>query len=145
MTPALAVLPVVAAGVLVLLAAVGVLAAALIQRKADDLIPQFSGSFTPKEKLSSLALSLQGQSSDVVARVMQNPTVQQWLKDAVSWVAEPYKTGVSAQASKEDQRAADDASQRLADVTSGLPPAYVTQIVQQSMPTIQKIAGVDAS
>lgn len=116
-----------------------------IQRKADDLIPQFSGSFTPKEKLSSLALSLQGQSSDVVARVMQNPTVQQWLKDAVSWVAEPYKTGVSPQASKEDQLAADDASQRLADVTSGLPPAYVTQIVQQSMPTIQKIAGVDAN
>lgn len=115
-----------------------------VQRKADDLIPQFYGSFTPKEKLNSLASSLKGQSADVVQRVMQNRTVQQWMKDAASWVSEPYK-GVSAQAAKENQQAALDASQRLADVTAGLPPDYVAQIVQQSMPTIQKVAGVDAN
>jgi len=115
-----------------------------VQRKADDLIPQFYGNFTPKEKLDSLKMSLQGQSPEVVARVMQDPSVQKMLQDGAKWVDEPYK-GVSADAAKENQRAALDASQRLADLTSGLPPEYATVIVQQSMPTIQKIAGVDAN
>ncbi|MEA3180057.1 MAG: hypothetical protein QOI59_3580 [Gammaproteobacteria bacterium] len=115
-----------------------------VQRKADDLIPQFYGNFTPKEKLDSLKGSLQGQSPEVVARVMQNPSVQRMLQDGAKWVDEPYK-GVSADQAKENQQAAGDASQRLADLTSGLPPAYAAAIVQQSLPTIQKIAGVDAN
>jgi hypothetical protein len=114
-----------------------------IQRQADDLIPQFYGSFTPKDKLNSLMQSLQGEPAAVVDRVMQNPSVQQWLTDAVSWVAEPYK-GVSAQDAKENQQAAADTAQNLADVTSGLPPAYAARVVQQSMPAIEKITGVDA-
>jgi hypothetical protein len=114
-----------------------------IQRQADDLIPQFYGSFTPKDKLNSLMQSLQGEPAAVVDRAMQNPTVQQWLEDAVSWVAEPYE-GVSAQSVKENQQAAADTAQRLADVTSGLPPAYAARVVQQSMPAIEKVAGVDA-
>jgi hypothetical protein len=115
-----------------------------VQRKADDLIPQFYGNFTPQEKLDSLKLSLQGQSPEVVARVMQNTSVQRMLQDAAKWVAEPYN-GVSANDAKENQQAALDASQRLADLTSGLPPAYAATIVQQSLPTIQTIAGVDAN
>lgn len=115
-----------------------------VQRKADDLIPQFYGNFTPQEKLDSLKSSLQGQSPEVVARVMQDPSVQKMLQDGARWVDEPYK-GVSANDAKENQQAARDASQRLADLTSGLPPEYATVIVQQSLPTIQKIAGVDAN
>jgi hypothetical protein len=115
-----------------------------VQRKADDLIPQFYGNFTPQEKLDSLKANLQGQSPEVVARVMQDPAVQKMLQDGARWVDEPYK-GVSASDAKENQQAALDASQRLADLTSGLPPEYATVIVQQSMPTIQKIAGVDAN
>jgi hypothetical protein len=110
-----------------------------VQRTADDLIPGFYGSFTPKEKLDSLAPSLKGQPPDVVARVMQNPTVQKWLQDAQSWIAEPYK-GMSDHRAQTDGTAALEASQRLADITADLPPQYAAQIVQQSMPTIQKIA-----
>jgi len=109
-----------------------------VQRKADDLIPGFYGNFTPKEKLDSLALSLKGQPPEVVARVMQNPTVQKWLQDAQSWIAEPYK-GMSDQRAQTDGAAALEASQRLADITADLPPQYAARIVQQSMPTIQKI------
>src|SRR3569833_4330348 len=111
-----------------------------VQRTADALIPGFSGDFTPKEKLDSLALSLKGQPPEVVARAMQNPTVQRWLQDAQSWIAEPYK-GMSDQRAQTDGAAALEASQRLADITADLPPQYAAQVVQQSMPTIQKIAG----
>jgi hypothetical protein len=115
-----------------------------VQRKADDLIPQFYGNFTPKEKLDSLKLSLQGQSPQVVARAMQNPDVQRMLQDAVKWIAEPYK-GLSGNDLKWNQHAAQDASQRLADITADLTPEQAAQIVKQSMPTIQTIAGVDAN
>ena len=112
-----------------------------IQRKADELIPQFFGNFTPQEKLDSLKTSLAGQPPEVVARAMQNPSVQQMLKDAVTSVAQPY-TVPSSEGPGENQTAALEASKRLAALTKGLPPAYAQQIVQQSMPTIQKIAGV---
>jgi hypothetical protein len=115
-----------------------------VQRKADDLIPQFYGDFTPKEKLDSLKLSLQGQSPQVVARVMQNPAVQQMLQDAVKWIAAPYQ-GLSGNDVKWNQQAALEASQRLADITADLPPEQAAQIVKQSMPTIKQIAGVDAN
>jgi hypothetical protein len=115
-----------------------------VQRKADDLIPQFYGNFTPQEKLDSLKTSLHGQSAEVVTRVMQEPSVQKMLQDGAKWVDEPYK-GVSASDAKENQQAALDASQRLSNLTSGLPPEYANVIVQHSMPTIQKIAGVDAN
>ncbi|MFL6604261.1 MAG: hypothetical protein ACJ8R9_23415 [Steroidobacteraceae bacterium] len=115
-----------------------------IQRKADDLIPQFYGDFTPKEKLDSLKLSLQGQTPQVVARAMQNPAVQRMLQDAASWIAEPYK-GLSGNELKWNQQAALEASQRLADIAADLPPDQVAQLVKQSMPTIKNIAGVDAN
>jgi hypothetical protein len=115
-----------------------------VQRKADDLIPQFSGPFTPKEKLDSLHTSLQGQSPEVVARAMQNPAVQRMLQDAASWIAEPYK-GLSGKEVKWNQQAALEASQRLADITADLPPEQAAQVVKQSMPTIKQVAGVDAN
>ena len=115
-----------------------------IQRKADDLIPQFYGDFTPKEKLDSVKLSLQGQSPEVVARAMQNPAVQRMLQDAASWIAEPYK-GLSGNEVKWNQDVAREASQRLADITADLPPEQAAQVVKQSMPTIKNIAGVDAN
>jgi hypothetical protein len=115
-----------------------------VQRKADDLIPQFYGNFTPKEKLDSLKLSLQGQSPQVVARAMQNPDVQRMLQDAVKWISEPYD-GLSGNQVKENQQAALDASGRLADITADLPPEQAAQIVKQSMPTIRNVAGVDAN
>src|SRR3569833_253388 len=110
-----------------------------IQRQADSLVPSFSGNFTPKEKLDSLKLALQGQPPEVVARVMQNPSVQKMLQDAQAWIAEPYN-GMSAGRAQVDGQAALDASQRLADITADLPPEYAAQIVKQSMPTIKKIA-----
>jgi len=110
-----------------------------IQRQADSLVPSFYGNFTPKEKLDSLKLALQGQPPEVVARVMQNPSVQKMLQDAQAWIAEPYK-GMSAGQAQVDSQAAFEASQRLADITADLPPEYAAQVVKQSMPTIQKIA-----
>ena len=110
-----------------------------VQRQADSLVPSFYGNFTPKEKLDSLQLALQGQPPQVVARVMQNPSVQKMLQDAQAWIAAPYK-GMSAGQAQVDSQAALDASQRLADITADLPPEYAAQIVEESMPTIQKIA-----
>lgn len=115
-----------------------------IQRQANNLIPQFYGNFTPQEKLDTLKLSLQGQPQAVVARALQNPSVQRMLSDAAAWAAQPYN-GTSTQGAQENIQAALTASQRLADLTKGLPPAYAQQIVQQSMPTIQKITSQDAN
>ena len=106
-----------------------------IQRQADTAMPQFIGNFTPKQKLDGLTQAAQSQPPDVAARMMQSPAAQRIVNDAVNWVAQPYNT-----ASPGDITAAKDASQRLLDITSGLPPQYAQQIVSSSMPTIRKIA-----
>jgi hypothetical protein len=62
----------------------------------------------------------------------------------VKWIAEPYNC-LSGDDVKWNPNPAADASQRLADITAHLPPEYAALIVKQSMPTIQKIAGVDGN
>lgn len=115
-----------------------------LDRKADSLIPGFYGNVSPQEKLAQVNRSLQGQPPEVVERVMTDPRVQQMMKDAVNWVAEPYKN-LSERDAGYDTRAAAEASKRLADLTANLPPAYAAQIVRESMPTITKIANVEAN
>jgi len=73
---------------------------------------------------------------------MQNPAVQRMLQDAVKWIAEPYN-GASADDLKWNPAPAKEASQRLADITADLPPDQAALVVKQSMPTIQKIAGLE--
>jgi hypothetical protein len=73
---------------------------------------------------------------------MQDPSVQRMMQDAANWISERYKNSSNP---KEDQQAALEASQCLADITADLPPEYAARVVKQSLPTIQKIAGVDAN
>lgn len=114
-----------------------------VQRKANDLIPTFYGDQTPAQKLASINSGLAGQPQAVVDRVMSDPRVQQILKDAKDWIAEPYKD-VSGDKAKYDPRPAAEASKRLADITANLPPEYAADIVRDSMPTIEKIANLEA-
>jgi len=116
-----------------------------IQRKADAIASTdvYGSSVTPKDRLDALASSLKGQPPEIVDRVLANAHVQSMLKDAASWIAEPYK-GVSDKDVPNAGLQATEASKRLADVTANLPPELATQVVQQSMPTIQKIASAEA-
>ncbi|MGO1073787.1 hypothetical protein [Lysobacter sp. CA199] len=109
-------------------------------RRADELIPTFHGDITPKDKFDSLKAFLKGEPPEVVAKVMQDPRVQQWVKDAGAWVAEPLN-GVDKGAGNFQAKAAESA-QRLADTVEGLPPELATQIAKESFPTIEKIAAM---
>ncbi len=109
-----------------------------LQRKADELIPGFYGDFSAKEKLTSLSQSLQGQPPEVIERVMADPRVQQWVKDAAAHIAEPYKGKDGDLSQAHDQ--ALEASKRLAETVQGLSPELAAQVIAQSMPTIRQIA-----
>ena len=106
-----------------------------VQAKASALIPDFSGDWSPADKLKRIILD--GQPQEVVDAVLADPRVQGWIKDAANQVGQPYN-GVSDYANAETQ--APDAAQRLLDTVQGLPPPLAAAVVQQSMPTIQKIA-----
>ena len=116
-----------------------------VQRKADAIAATdvYGSSVTPKDRLDALGASLKGQPPEIVDRVLANAHVQSMLKDAASWVAEPYK-GVADKDVPNAGIQATDASKRLADLTSNLPPELATQVVQQNLPTIQKIASAEA-
>ncbi|WP_426702958.1 LysM peptidoglycan-binding domain-containing protein [Rhodanobacter sp. Col0626] len=113
-----------------------------VQRQAENLIPGYSGDWSAADKLKGIIL--QGQPQAVIDKVLADPRVQGWLKQAAADVGKPYD-GVSEKAAGEDQQAALDASKQLLDATSGMPPQLAAELVRQSMPTIQKIAGVDAN
>lgn len=110
-----------------------------LQRKADELIPGFYGDFSATEKLTSLGQSLQGQPSEVIERVMADPRVQQWLKDAAAHIAEPYR-GVGDGDLAQAHDPALEASSRLAETVAKLPPELAAQVIAQSMPTLKQIA-----
>jgi hypothetical protein len=109
-----------------------------VQRKADDLIPGFYGDFSPQEKLHSLGLSLQGQPPEVVERIMADPRVQQWVKDAAAYIGEPYSKDVGDLSQAHDP--ALEAVKRLGETTKDLPPELVAQVVKESMPALEKVA-----
>lgn len=106
-----------------------------VQSDANALIPEYSGDWSPADKLKGIILD--GQPPEVVDAVLADPRVQGWIKDAASQIDQPYN-GVSNYANAETQ--APDAAQRLLDTVQGLPPPLAAAVVNQSMPTIQKIA-----
>ena len=106
-----------------------------VQAKASALIPDYYGDWSAADKLKGITLD--GQPQEVIDAVLADPRVQGWLKDAASQIGQPYN-GVSNYANAETQ--APEAAQRLLDTVKGLPPALANAVVQQSMPTIQKIA-----
>ncbi|SFS07414.1 LysM domain-containing protein [Dyella sp. OK004] len=106
-----------------------------VQSDANALIPEYSGDWSPTDKLKGIILD--GQPPEVVDAVLADPRVQGWIKDAASQVDQPYN-GVSNYADAETH--ATDAAQRLLNTVQGLPPPLAAAVVNQSMPTIQKIA-----
>jgi hypothetical protein len=82
-------------------------------------------------------IDLSGQPAEVVQAVLNDPRVQQWIKQAAADVGKPYD-GVTNYANAEQQ--APEAAKRLMDTVKGLPPQLAAAVVQQSMPTIKKIA-----
>lgn len=113
-----------------------------VQRQAENLIPGYGGDWSAADKLKGI--SLQGQPQTVIDKVLADPRVQSWMKQAAADVGKPYD-GVSDKAARENQQAALDASKQLLAATTGMPPPLATELVRQSLPTIQKIAGVDAN
>lgn len=106
-----------------------------MKAEANSLIPGFAGPWTAAEKLQQI--DLKGQPQEVVDAVLADPRVQQWIKQAAADVGKPYE-GVSNYANAEQQ--APEAAKQLMDTVKGLPPQLAAAVVQQSMPTIQKIA-----
>lgn len=97
------------------------------------VIDSLGGKFTP-QKLDTLTSALQGQPPDVIAKTLNNPTVQQLLKGAATWISEgDTQPGHSAKDS------AVEASSRLASAVKGLPSTYAAQIIKESLPAIEKM------
>ncbi len=113
-----------------------------VQRQADNLIPGYYGDWSAADKLKGI--DLDGQPPAVVAKVLADPRVQQWITQAAADIGKPYgsESGNDAQ---EDVQAANNASTSLSDLVTGLPPDLARVVVKQCMPTIQKIAGADAN
>lgn len=103
----------------------------------------YGSSVTPQDRLEALATTLAGEPPEVVAEVLRQPSVQRRIDAAADWVAEPY-AGLSTEEASYDAQAATEASQRLASVTEGMPPAFAAAVLERSMPTVEKIAGVEA-
>jgi LysM repeat protein len=116
-----------------------------LQRKADSIAATdvYGSTVTPKDRLDALGAALKGQPAPIVDRVLANPHVQSMLGDATKTIAAPY-SGVGDKDVANAAVQATEASKRLADITANLPPDLATQVVQQSMPTIGKIAQAEA-
>jgi len=105
--------------------------ASKLQSQVNALIPDFSGNWTAADKLKHIMLD--GQPQNVVDGVLADPRVQGWIKEAATQVDQTYNAG-------DAQTQAPLAAQLLLSTVQGLPPPLATAVVQQSMPTIQKIA-----
>lgn len=103
----------------------------------------YGSSVTPEDRLQALADTLAGEPPEVVAEVLRQPSVQRRIDAAAEWVAGPY-AGLSTEQATHDAQAATEASQRLAAVTEGMPPAFAAAVLERSMPTVERIAGVEA-
>lgn len=86
-----------------------------LQARADAFIPGYYGDWSAKDKLAGI--NLQGQPQAVIDKVLADPRVQGWLKDA------------AAEAGKQKDPAA--SAQYLADMAKGMPPAEAQQLMQQ--------------
>jgi len=102
-----------------------------LQNTVNSLIPDYYGDWSAADKLKGIVLD--GQPQNVVDGVLADPRVQGWIKDAATQVDQTYNAGPA-----ENQAPA--AAQQLLATVQNLPPPLATAVVQQSMPTIQKIA-----
>ena len=112
-----------------------------------DMIAQsgvYGDSVTPTDQLAHLGDQLEGEPPAVIDAVLRQPSVQRRIDAAVEYVGEPYD-GVAPDQVRYDQSAAFIASERLAAATDGMPPAFAAVVVERSLPTIGKIASVDAN
>ena len=114
------------------------------EHRADVLAQaDVSGSsVTPGDRLGVLGRSLANEPPAVVAELLQQPSVQARIDAAADWVGEPY-AGVDASQASTDHLIAEEAAQRLSDLTDTLPPEMATALVERSLPTIERIAGVE--
>lgn len=107
------------------------------EQTAQSLIPYYSGDFSAADKLKGIDLTDQPQA--VIDKVLADPRVQQWIKEAADDIAKPYD-GKSQDDILYKTEPAEAASGKLYQTVDGLPPALEQAVVKASMPTIQKIA-----
>lgn len=114
------------------------------EHRADVLAQTdvFGSSVTPGDRLTVLGQSLASESPAVVTELLQQPSVQARLEAAAEWVGEPFE-GVDDRDATTNPRFAEQAAQRLSDLTDTLPPEMAAALVERSMPTIERIAGVE--
>ncbi len=112
-----------------------------------DIIAQsgvYGSSVTPADQLAHLGDQLEGEPQPVIDAVLRQPSVQRRIDAAVEYVEQPY-ADVAPDQVRHDYAAAFTASERLAAATDGMPPAFAAAVVERSLPTIGKIASVDAN
>ncbi|HEV2679392.1 MAG TPA: hypothetical protein VGV14_02735, partial [Rhodanobacter sp.] len=111
-----------------------------VQRQADVLIPSYSGNWSAADKLKGIVLT--GQPQAVIDRVLADPQVQAWIKQAAADIGKPYD-GMGRDKIPYAYDQAGQASGNLAIATDGMPSQIAAALAQASMPTIQKIAQLE--
>lgn len=114
------------------------------EHRADVLAQAdvFGSSVTPGDRLTALGQSLANESPAVVTELLQQPSVQTRIDAAAEWVGAPY-AGVGDDQAGYDTQIASESSGRLAGLTDTLPPEMAAALVERSLPTIERIAGVE--
>jgi hypothetical protein len=115
--------------------------------EADSVVASIQGD-SPTQKLDSLRAALKGQSQQVISQTLQNPAVKQLGQAEAKWIAQPYSAPSAntfnvLDPAQPSEPATSEASTRLADAVKGMPPAVAAQILQDSLPTIKKIASLN--
>lgn len=108
--------------------------------KAKTLIPADSHDVSAADKLHNIHLD--GQPKAVVDKVMHDPRVQSWVKQAAAGVAKPYE-GVDDDRLAVALEPSGKAAKKLADITSGLNPDLAAAVARESLPTLQKMGKLD--
>ena len=88
-------------------------------QQAKSLVPDYSGDWTAADKLKGIVLD--GQPQAVIDKVLADPRVQAWIKQAAADIEKPY-----ANTSEQDvyyaKDAATEASGKLLSTVQNLPP-----------------------
>ncbi|GAA3913761.1 hypothetical protein [Luteimonas lutimaris] len=88
-----------------------------------------------EQKLVSLTEVLDGQPRSVVEKVLGDPDVHGWIKDACAYIDAPMKDAAH------DNKAikAYESAQRFVELTDQLHPALIANLVREELPNIRQI------
>ncbi|MBM0107247.1 hypothetical protein JM946_21125 [Steroidobacter sp. S1-65] len=114
-----------------------------VEHEVDFTLRVAAGGGDAQAVINILDSQWQSLSPEARAQLSTSPELATLMRERVEpWVAEPYANFQDNGDPKAKIQPANEASRRLAELTSGLPPELAAAVVTQNLDTIMKIAEV---